>query len=165
MNSTNFEFDSLTKGLVTKSDKIRKLGRAGAKPGDIARYLGIRYQHARNVLVDAGLHSGRTAEGFSEESSQLPVAQADETTRVSSWLTVGSSGELTVPAALLAGLGLAPGSRAYVGPSGCGLEVLSREGAMRRLDEIAAKYRVPGESVVDELIAERRKEAAKEDAQ
>lgn len=34
----------------TKSAVIRLLGTAGYKTGDIAKFLEIRYQHARNVL-------------------------------------------------------------------------------------------------------------------
>ena len=43
----------LTKGLATKSDKIRVLSENGYSRGDIARFLGIRYQHVRNVLVQS----------------------------------------------------------------------------------------------------------------
>jgi hypothetical protein len=38
--------------LSTKSAKIRKMAADGHKTADIARALGIRYQHARNVLAD-----------------------------------------------------------------------------------------------------------------
>ena len=45
------EGNKLTKGLDTKSSKIRKLYSEGWEKGDISRYLNIRYQHVRNVLV------------------------------------------------------------------------------------------------------------------
>lgn len=35
---------------MTKSDQIRALGAAGFKPAEIAKQLGVRYQHAYNVL-------------------------------------------------------------------------------------------------------------------
>lgn len=38
-------------GLATKADKIRALDAAGYSRADIARHLGIRYQHVRNTLV------------------------------------------------------------------------------------------------------------------
>jgi AbrB family looped-hinge helix DNA binding protein len=38
-------------GLSKKSAKIRALAEAGHTRGDIARFLGVRYQHVRNVLV------------------------------------------------------------------------------------------------------------------
>ena len=39
------------KGCDTKSSKIRALNSKGHKRADIARFLDIRYQHVRNVLV------------------------------------------------------------------------------------------------------------------
>lgn len=43
-------------GLVTKSDKIRALDKAGFSRADIARHLDIRYQHVRGVLVREAGH-------------------------------------------------------------------------------------------------------------
>jgi hypothetical protein len=48
---TKDEMDDLTKGLATKSAKIRLLEDHGVARSAIANYLGIRYQHVRNVLV------------------------------------------------------------------------------------------------------------------
>lgn len=45
-------------GLATKSDRIRALARAGYLRTEISRILGIRYQHVRKVLVDAGITDG-----------------------------------------------------------------------------------------------------------
>jgi hypothetical protein len=42
----------LVKDLTTKSAKIRRLAEAGYARADIARFLGIRYQHVRKVLID-----------------------------------------------------------------------------------------------------------------
>lgn len=36
---------------ATKSDKIRQLLGTGMKRGDVAKTLGIRYQHVRNVEI------------------------------------------------------------------------------------------------------------------
>ena len=41
-------------GLQTKSDRIRSLAAKGMPTADIARLLGIRYQHAYNVLRAGG---------------------------------------------------------------------------------------------------------------
>lgn len=46
--------DQLTKdleALPTKSAKIRYLSEKGWSRGQIAKHLGIRYQHVRNVLI------------------------------------------------------------------------------------------------------------------
>jgi len=48
---TKAEMDELTKGLITKSAKIRLLEDHGVSRSAIANYLGIRYQHVRNVLI------------------------------------------------------------------------------------------------------------------
>ena len=42
--------ESLTRRFRTKADKIRALARARVPPADIARFLGIRYQYAYNVM-------------------------------------------------------------------------------------------------------------------
>lgn len=44
----------VVEGLSTKSAKIRALNEAGFERTEIARFLGIRYQHVRNVLVQSG---------------------------------------------------------------------------------------------------------------
>jgi hypothetical protein len=45
-------------GLATTSAKIRALAQAGYDRTEISKELGIRYQHVRKVLVDAGITSG-----------------------------------------------------------------------------------------------------------
>jgi len=44
-------YDVLIKEHKTKSAVIRYLNSRQMKRADIARYMGIRYQHVRNVLV------------------------------------------------------------------------------------------------------------------
>src|ERR1051325_8620228 len=46
------EMQARTADYTTKADKIRALAKAGYKRQQIADFLGIRYQHVRNVLVD-----------------------------------------------------------------------------------------------------------------
>jgi hypothetical protein len=50
--------NDVTTGLATISDKIRALARAGYDRTEISKLLKIRYQHVRNVLVDAGITGG-----------------------------------------------------------------------------------------------------------
>jgi len=45
-------------GLATTSAKIRALAQAGYDRSEIANLLGIRYQHVRKVLIDAGITTG-----------------------------------------------------------------------------------------------------------
>jgi hypothetical protein len=48
----------VTEGLATTSEKIRALALAGRLRTEIGTLLGIRYQHVRKVLVDAGISDG-----------------------------------------------------------------------------------------------------------
>jgi hypothetical protein len=50
--------EEITRGLKTTSDKVRALARAGYLRTEISKLLDIRYQHVRNVLVDAGIKGG-----------------------------------------------------------------------------------------------------------
>ncbi len=50
--------EKVVEGLETTSDKIRALARSGYLRSEISRLLGIRYQHVRKVLVDAGIEGG-----------------------------------------------------------------------------------------------------------
>jgi hypothetical protein len=156
--SANLNFQTLTEGLSTKSEKIRALGRAGASTGDIARYLGIRYQHARNVLADAGLLGERLkAEAADAEASRRVDPEADHL-----WARLAADGTLTVPARFLARAGLAKGQLAHVRLTDDGVEILSQAAALRRAQQIVRKYVPEGVSLADELIAERRAEAERE---
>jgi hypothetical protein len=50
--------EAITKGLHTTADKIRTLANAGYDRTQIAKHLGIRYQHVRNVLLRSGIEGG-----------------------------------------------------------------------------------------------------------
>jgi hypothetical protein len=50
--------DKLMLEAKTTSDKIRALGSGGYSRSEISKLLGIRYQHVRNVLLDAGITGG-----------------------------------------------------------------------------------------------------------
>jgi hypothetical protein len=50
--------DSIIRYLKTTSEKIRALRNAGYDRAEISKLLGIRYQHVRKVLLDAGITGG-----------------------------------------------------------------------------------------------------------
>jgi hypothetical protein len=152
MRPEQLDFDRLTAGLTTKSEKMRALARSGARTADIARYLGVRYQHARNVLKEAGLHKVAQAGASSE---------AVESRRPYAWVELGADGNLTIPAELLTAVGLRPGL-VHIRPTADGLELFSRQAALARLQAIAAPFKRPGVSEVDDFIAERHREAERE---
>jgi AbrB family looped-hinge helix DNA binding protein len=72
------------------------------------------------------------------------------------------AGRLMVPHKLRRELGLDQNSRLLVRVEDGGLRVETREVALRRLQEYMRKFKKPGESVVDEFLAERREEARRE---
>lgn len=150
MQSVQIDFERVTAGLKTKSDKIRTLSRHGVPTAEIARYLDIRYQHARNVLVEAGLHKVNPTE-TSGDAARLSFA----------WVELRSDGSLTIPGELLASAGIGPGP-VHVRLTNDGLEFFSRQAALARVQALVGPRKRPGVSEVDEFIAERRREAERE---
>jgi hypothetical protein len=151
MQANQADYEHIIAGLKTKSDKIRALSRSGVPTAEIARYLDIRYQHARNVLKDAGLHKVR----------ETGSGRAPSPPKSYDWVALGEDGSLTIPHEMLAQAGLRPAS-VHVRLTDDGIEVLSQEAALRRAQAIAAPYKRPGVSEVDEFIADRRREAERE---
>lgn len=156
MHPSQPDFDAFTQGLTSKSDKIRALARHGVPTKDIARYLAIRYQHARNVLVQSGLHRvGSASEGEASVASDAAVSGSGTST----WVELDASGRLQITPALLTSAGLRPGEIVHVRLAEGGLEVLSKSAALKRAHQIVSEFVPPDISLVDELIAERRREA------
>lgn len=63
----------VTDGLISKSDKIRALAGADYSRVEIAAILGIRYQHVRKVLLDAGISTGLKKVELEVEQSPVVV--------------------------------------------------------------------------------------------
>ncbi|NJM30430.1 MAG: AbrB/MazE/SpoVT family DNA-binding domain-containing protein [Rhizobiales bacterium] len=102
-----------------------------------------------------------TTHGFDEEPSRfkLELPKPEEKWR----LTVGKDGRVVIPAAARARMELGTDGLVIARIVDGELRLMSPLAGMRRAQEIAMKYKVPGQSVVDELIAERRAAAAKGD--
>lgn len=79
--------------LRTTSEKIRKLAEGGYERTEIAKLLGIRYQHVRKVLIDAGFTGGLQGDTRRHGSSQsdLPDPSAREGTPAQELLRAGFS--------------------------------------------------------------------------
>jgi hypothetical protein len=71
-------FAEVTSGLTTKSEKIRALAKSDYSRVEIAALLGIRYQHVRKVLVDAGIVAGLKNVEVEIERSPVVVEFADD---------------------------------------------------------------------------------------
>mgnify|MGYP006276908161 CR=1 FL=1 len=166
----------MTEGLRTKADKIRTLGRAGYPRADIARFLDIRYQHVRNTLEAAGIPMPSKGDDADRETEMEQAGYAFHEAPVSykaepdGWdghfpLHITPEGGLVIPRALLDNMMLDPDGRVTARVEDGELRIIAPRAAIRRMQRLAQKYKKPGESVVDELIAERRAEAMREDAE
>ncbi len=65
--------------LPTKSDKIRALANAGYSRTEISNIVGVRYQHVRKVLLDAGI-TGGLRHAIAVPQPAIPVAAAPSMT-------------------------------------------------------------------------------------
>lgn len=141
---------------ATVSDRIRALDRAGHSRAEIARLLGKRYQHVRNVLEADKAKGTLMAQSTPPQSATQPL-RGDRFRFV-----VGADGILTLTAEAQAALGVQPGS-VIIGLMR-GESMMLTEGGVssRRARDRCAPYIQPGVSVVDEFIADRRKEAERE---
>ncbi len=144
---TRAAMDREAAGLETKSDKIRALGGAGFERADIARYLAIRYQHVRNVLVKA------------EEKREKDAAQSGDGPPDQVWVQVGSDGRVVIPVAYRGVLGVEDGGNVFMLLEHGEIRMISRDGAFARAQAIVAPYLKDESSSVDAFLADRRREA------
>lgn len=147
--------NSMTKiadGLPSKAEKIRRLRRADFNRSDVAFFLDISYQHVRNVEMRAKEKKARQARA---EDSAKPPAQI--------WAQVGHNGRVVIPAAYRPLLGIEGGGHVLMLLEDGAVRVLSRDGAIRRAREIVAPYLKHESASVDAFLAERRREAKREE--
>ena len=152
--------DEVAEGLSTKAEKIRALFRAGYSRTEIAGFMGIRYQHVRNVLVQSG---------FMETQLSRPMPAEDvapeDSAPVLVRTAIGPGGRVVIPAAYRKALEVDEGDYIVMHMDGDELRVVNDEKEFARVQEMIASYVPEGVSLVDELIAERRQEAAAEEAE
>jgi AbrB family looped-hinge helix DNA binding protein len=75
---------------------------------------------------------------------------------------VDSAGRIVIPAGVRERLGIAPGEELIIREDGEGIRVETFRQALKRAQAFFTRLKKPGESVVDELLRERREEAARE---
>lgn len=153
--------EQVSSPFATKAAKIRALDAAGYNRKDIAGFLGIRYQHARNVLVNrpSGVGSGTQARIVP------PDAQGDAPGERPSFglFAVDDRGCVALPAELLAALDARPGSSIPWRFEDGELKVMNRDAGIQFAQSLIAT--MVGERErrwSDDFIAERRAEAARE---
>jgi AbrB family looped-hinge helix DNA binding protein len=82
-------------------------------------------------------------------------SQSTESTRV----RVDAVGRVTLPAELRHKMGIEPGQELILAEDDQGIHLQTFAQAVRAAQKAFAPYRIPSQSVVDELIHERREEA------
>lgn len=147
VNLTGKQMDAIARPLRTKADKIRALARARVAPADIARFLRIRYQHAYNVIQRSGL-GHRVAEPAAEAFAAAPVSSK-----------LDSNGRIEIPESLRRSWGVSAGDEILISLDGGELRLFTRKDGLRVAQNIVRRYLRPGESLVDELIRDRQREA------
>jgi len=172
---TPAQMATVTQGRRSVSDKIRALDAAGVPRAEIARFLGKRYQHVRNVLEDdkpapsSGGDYSRHREGSGAEVREkatgyvgTPLAEPLEVGGLFR-LSVGPDGVVRLPRPVLDAFGLRVGGVVVATLEGEAFTLISPAASQRRAMAMVPQWR-PGEPLwSDELIAERRAEAARED--
>lgn len=160
--------EAILSSKASKSDKIRALSAAGHSRADIARAIGIRYQFVRNVLVEderSGRDKGTpkaAQNATAPPQGPAPVAAEPAIPGAPVKLVVGQNGEVVLPAGLRAALGIGPGSVLVARVEGPEIRLYTYQEAIRRARDLVRQV-VPGDvSLVDELIADRRREVARD---
>lgn len=134
---------------------------------DLAAELGHE-PTGRQVVDRYVAGGGNEATGFTQFShwrkarsaAAAPPGEPGDHPRV--LLELGKDGALRLPEPLRRAMALKPGDRVTAFVEGGELRVIGMRAGIRRAQAIVAKYKKPGESIVDELIADRRAEAARE---
>ena len=158
---------------ATVADKIRALAAVGYPRADIARFLGKRYQHVRNVLEDDAQRGGAYVLGRADLSGLREpapgVEEAAEPYVIDAGvailrLPVREDGVVALPAMAMQALGLRPGGVAIAELEGDRLTIFSVTESVRRIQAMTREL-VPGDhSLADGLITQRREAVARENA-
>jgi bifunctional DNA-binding transcriptional regulator/antitoxin component of YhaV-PrlF toxin-antitoxin module len=146
---------------MTVSDKIRALDAAGYPRADIARVLGKRYQHVRNVLEADRLRRPSRLQPGSRHASDRDV---EDRGGGAFRLVLRDDGSVLIPQAVQSAFGLSPGKPLMARLEGEEFKLVNAATAVRRIQETLRPYMKDGESWADSLIADRRREAAEEES-
>lgn len=158
---------SIAASDLSVADKIRALDRLGYPRAEIARLLGKRYQHVRNVL-----EADKTvaASGFSEPGRRFerpaPTERAEHLQSRSDTvfrLVVRPDGSVFLPEQVLKAWGLGPGGVVMGGLDGAEFKLIDGKTSTRRAVEAVRSWNLGvGRDITAELIADRRAEADRE---
>jgi hypothetical protein len=136
--------------LPTTAAKIRALAAKGQSRADIARALGIRYQHVRNVLI-------RDEEKRKTAAGAMPAGAATP-----GKIPVTAEGNVVLPAIIIQALALKAGDVLFVRIHDGEIHLLTRKAVTRRVQALAREFVPQDVSLVDELLEDRRREVEAE---
>lgn len=152
MSMSHDEMKALTDPLGTKSAKIRMLAQKGVERADIARFLRLRYQHVRNVLEADRLKSGGLRDAAENKTLDWPMTAR-----------LDAAGRVVIPAAMRSVLGLAEGDEVVLRLEENGdIRLSTRAAALKRARDLYRRFVPTGESLADELLADRRRDGEEE---
>lgn len=165
MNSTGKDLvmERIVEGMTKKADKIRALYLQGYSRSEIYKFLGVRYQHVRNVLVRSGYNETkleRPTSGVNATDTESAEFYPD-----SEWVKVGPAGRMVIPAKFRKAIGIEEDMEVLVELTGNQLHILTWKESLRRIQEELNRNVPEGVSIVDELIAERRQEFRMEETE
>ena len=135
--------------LPTTAAKIRALAAQGQSRADIARALGIRYQHVRNVLMRD--EEKKKTEGIMPADAAMPGK-----------IAVAPDGSVVLPSIITNALALKAGDVLFVRIHDGEIHLLTRAAVTRRVQALAREFVPQGVSLVDELLEDRRREVEAE---
>ena len=147
---------AIAQGLPTKSAKIRALDAAGYARADIARFLDIRYQHVRNVLLQGAPKNARPGVPAGPDA-----ARTDDRVEVK----IGPGGRIVIPATFRTAMEAEEGDTLVAAIDSDGVVRLTSASAAIRMARRIVCESIPSDvSLSDSLIEDRRREAAREAA-
>ena len=129
--------EKIVSGPMAEGEKMRALAEAGCEATEIADFLGLDIVRVSEIL-------GRLA---------LPAVR----------VSVGPGGRIVIPASFRRAMKIQPGDQLVLRFADGELRAVSSAEGLRRAQRRVAKYVPRDRNLVDELIAERRLEAERED--
>ena len=145
------DMTKIADGLPSKAEKIRQLHSSGYPLADIARFLEIRYQHVRGVVIRA---KEKEARQIKDDQSAMPPAQVSA--------QVGPEGRIVIPAPYRRLLGIESGSHVTMLWEDGEIRLFGRDRAIARAQALVAPYLEDESTSTEAFLAERRQEAQRE---
>ncbi len=156
----DLEVERIAGKCRTISDKARALLKAGYSIGDTARALDRSYQQIRQVVKgdEARMARNADADPASANEAARPIDPAAAIFR----LSVDDAGKLILPASLLSVLNVEPGDAVIVEAKDGRMSLSPARLAMAQAQELIGRLLPGAESLSESLLADRRREQARE---